>query len=129
MKDFNKDYIIPATPEEVYIALTNPFTIELWSGYPAIMNNKIGSEFSLWDGDISGVNLEIEENKKLVQEWYFGENIEKSIVKISLIEHKKGTKVELIHTNIPDSDFENITYGWDEYYFNALFDFFQDDGE
>ena len=41
MKDFKKYFKIPATPEEVYIALSNPFTIELWSGYPAVMDEKI----------------------------------------------------------------------------------------
>ena len=28
---------ITADPEEVFTALTNPFQIELWSGYPAEM--------------------------------------------------------------------------------------------
>ena len=59
MKDFKKYYIIEAEPEDVFTALTNPFTIELWSGYPAVMDTNPGTEFSLWDGDISGKNLEI----------------------------------------------------------------------
>ena len=125
MKDYKKYYIIEAEPEEIYAALTNPFTIELWSGYPAIMDDKPGTEFSLWEGDISGVNIEIEKNKKIVQEWFFGEQTEKSIVTIKLFENKKGTQLELNHTNIPDDDFENIVEGWDNYYIGAIKEFFE----
>ncbi|MES2427845.1 MAG: ATPase, partial [Bacteroidota bacterium] len=38
MKDFKKYYIIPAAPDEVYMALTNPLTIELWTGDLAEMS-------------------------------------------------------------------------------------------
>lgn len=125
MKDFKKYFIIPAEPEEVYTALTNSFTIELWSGYSAIMDSNVGTEFSLWDGDITGINLEIIENKKVVQEWYFGDQLEKSIVTMNIFENKKGTQVELIHKNIPDVDYENIIEGWNEYYFGAIKTFFE----
>jgi activator of HSP90 ATPase len=125
MKDFKKYYIIPAEVEDVYTALTNPFTIELWSGYPAIMDENIGTEFSLWEGDIVGKNIEIEKNKKIIQQWYFGDQSEESIVTIKLFPDKKGTQVELIHKNIPDEDFENIKEGWNEFYFGAIKEFYE----
>ncbi|MFP4024251.1 MAG: SRPBCC domain-containing protein [Thiohalospira sp.] len=127
MKDYKKYYIIPATPEEVFIALTNPFTIELWSGYKAIMDDKEGTEFSLWEGDITGKNLEIIKDQKIVQEWYFGEQEEKSVVTIKIFENKKGVQVELVHTNIPDEIYDNIAEGWNEYYFGALQEFFEEE--
>ncbi len=34
-KDFKTRIKIQAEVEDVYAAFTNPFTIELWSGYPA----------------------------------------------------------------------------------------------
>jgi len=79
-----------------------------------------GSEFSLWDGSISGVNIEFEKNSKIVQEWFFGEQDEKSIVTIQLRPEKKGTTMEVVHTNIPDDAYDNIVEGWQEDYFNAL---------
>lgn len=125
MKNFKKYFVIPAEPEEVFYALTNPFTIELWTGYPATMNTEVGTEFSLWEGDITGKNLEIITNKKIVQEWYFGEQPEKSIVTLKIFENKKGTQLEVIHENIPDEDFENIVEGWNEYYIGAIIEFFE----
>jgi uncharacterized protein YndB with AHSA1/START domain len=126
MKDFKKYYTLPASPEEVYLALTNPNTINLWTGEEAEMSTEPGSEFSLWEGSISGKNLEFEEGRKIVQEWYFGDQAESSIVTIKLHPHKDGTSVELRHTNIPDSDFEDIVEGWDDAYFGSLSDFYSE---
>lgn len=126
MKDYKKHFEIPALPEDVYRALTNPATIQLWTGEKAEMSTEPGSEFSLWDGSIAGLNLEFTEDKKIVQEWYFGEQEAPSIVTIILHPHKKGTSAELKHTNIPDEAYHDIVEGWNEAYFGALIDFYQE---
>jgi activator of HSP90 ATPase len=124
VKDLKKYYSVPATPEEIYLALTNPVTIELWTGDVAEMSTEPGSEFSMWEGSIVGKNLEFELDKKIVQQWYFDGHPEESIVTIKLHPDKNGSSVELRHTNIPDDDFEDIKDGWDNSYFGALIDFF-----
>lgn len=124
MKDFKKYYILEAPPEEVYLALTNPVSLKLWTGEEAVMSTEPGTEFSLWEGSIVGKNLEFEENKKLVQQWYFGESAEPSVVTMKLHLHKQGTSVELRHTNIPDADYDGIVEGWNEVYFGNLEEFF-----
>ena len=126
MKDFKKYYIIPAPPEEVYLALTNQNTILLWTGDEAEMSTEPGSEFSLWDGNIVGKNLEFEENKKIVQQWYFGDETDNSIVTILLHPHIRGTSVELKHTNIPEKDYNDIADGWDTNYFGELRKFYEE---
>ena len=124
MKDFKKYYLLPATPQEIYSALTNPLTIELWTGEGAVMSTEPGSEFSMWDGSISGKNLEFEQDKKIVQQWYFDGQDEPSIVTIKLHDDKHGTSAELRHTNIPDEAYEDIVEGWTGSYFSGLEDFF-----
>jgi uncharacterized protein YndB with AHSA1/START domain len=124
MKDYKKYFMLTGDPEQVYTALTNPITIQLWSGEPAEMSTEPGSEFSLWDGSITGKNLEFVPGKKIVQEWYFGEQETPSIATIIIHDHKHGSSVELRHTNIPDEDFENIVEGWNVNYFGSLDEFF-----
>jgi activator of HSP90 ATPase len=126
MKDFKKYYIIHAQPSEIYLALTNPLTIQLWSGEAAEMSEEPGSEFSLWEGSIVGKNLEFVKHKMIRQEWYFGDRDEQSIVTIKLHPHEEGTSVELRHTNIPDQDYEDIVEGWNNMYFAALRDFYEE---
>ena len=126
MKDLKAYFIITASPSDIYAALTNPITIQLWTGEEAEMSTIPDTEFSLWNGSIVGKNLEFEMDKKIVQQWYFGEQEEPSIVTIKLHPHKQGTSVELRHTNIPDSDFEDIVEGWNENYFGELSAFYED---
>jgi activator of HSP90 ATPase len=124
MKNFHNTYFLNASPKEVFNALTNPVTIEIWSGYPAKMDDKEDTEFYMWEGDISGKNLEIKKNKKIVQEWYFGDQPEKSIVTIEIKKEKHGTNVRISHTNIPDEAYENMKFGWNDLYFVNLKLFF-----
>jgi activator of HSP90 ATPase len=126
MKDFKKYYPVAAPPDQVYLALTNPLTIQLWSGEPAEMSTEAGSEFSLWDGSILGKNLEFEESKKIVQQWYFGEQAETSIVTIKLHPDPKGTSLEVKHTNIPDEDYNDIVDGWNNIYIASIQDFYNE---
>jgi activator of HSP90 ATPase len=126
VKNFKKYYTLSAPPDQVYLALTNPITIQLWTGEEAEMSTTPGTEFSLWDGSIVGLNLEFDPDKKIVQEWYFGDQEEKSIVTIKLHAVPQGTSVDLNHTNIPDADFDDITEGWNEAYFGALQEFYRE---
>ncbi len=125
MKDYKKYYLLPASPEDVYNALTNPVMLQLWTGEPAEMSTIPDTEFSLWDGSISGKNLEFEPNKKVVQQWYFDGQPEASVVTIKLHTDKHGTSLELRHTNIPDGAYTDIVEGWNDVYIGGLNDFFE----
>ena len=126
MKNLKKYYIIAETPEIVYRGLTTETTIMAWTGEQAIMPTEPGAEFSMWDGSISGKILELEEGKKIVQQWYFGDQEEESVVTFKLHPHAKGTSIELTHTNIPEEDFDDMVKGWDKSYFGALQDFYRE---
>ncbi|MDB5273453.1 MAG: ATPase [Chitinophagaceae bacterium] len=126
MKDYKKYYIIGASPEDIYKALTNPATIQLWTGEKAEMSTESGSEFSLWDGSIVGKNLEFEENRKIVQHWYFEGQEAQSIVTIILHPDKRGSSVELRHSNIPDEDYDSFVDGWNGSYFGSLQEFYDE---
>ena len=126
MPDYKKYFIVKAPPEEIYQAIVNQKSIELWTGEGAEMSEEVGSEFSLWDGSISGKNLEFVADQKIVQEWYFGEQEEASIVTIKLHPHKKGTSVEIVHTNIPEVDYTDFSEGWEDSYMAGIIEFVED---
>jgi activator of HSP90 ATPase len=125
MRELIINYKINATAGELFKALTESFALELWTGYPAIMQPVKGTEFELWEGDISGINLEFIENQKIVQEWYFGEQEERSIVTIMLRPKGNATIIEIIHTNIPDDAYDNIRNGWYDTYLSSLKSFYK----
>lgn len=125
MANFEYEIFISADKEEVFSALTNPFQIELWSGYPADMSDEIGKEFSIWDGDICGKNIEVKKPGKLVQEWYFEGEEKRSIVQIEIKQNANESRIKLRHTNIPDEVYDEICKGWKEYYLGSIKDFLE----
>lgn len=125
MKDLKLYYPLNAAPADVYNALVNQVMVEIWTGEPAIMSEDPGSEFSLWDGSITGKNLEFEANRMLKQEWYFEGETEPSVVTILLHPNGSATQVEVRQTNIPDEAYENISDGWKEDYLGGLSQLFE----
>ncbi len=125
MKDYKQYINFHAEPEDVYACLTNPFTIELWSDMPAKMETKAETEFEMFEGDITGKILELEPNKKVVQQWYFGDQQEPSIVTFKIHPDKGRVSLELRHTNIPDEAFDEITEGWKKYFLGRIKEFLE----
>jgi len=124
MKNFKKYYTLAASPEEVYLALTTASTIHLWTGEIAEMSAEPGTEFSMWEGSITGKNIAFERGKLIVQQWYFDTQSTPSIVTLKLHDAKQGTSVELVHTNIPDEEYADIVDGWNDIYFASLHEFY-----
>jgi activator of HSP90 ATPase len=126
-KSLVKHYKFKCEPEDMYAAITNPFTLELWTGYPAQVSTEPGSEFSMWDGDICGRMVSCEENVSVVQEWYFGDQEEKSIVTYKITKDKGNTRLKITHENIPQDAFDEINEGWDDNFGEPLKQFFNAD--
>lgn len=128
MKSLTKTYLINAPVLKVWDALVNPATIEEWGGGPAVMNSEPGFEFSLWDGQIFGKNLEVKPNEELTQEWFGGEWKEPSLVSFKLKSinepfgsaQGKQTELTLFQERIPDEEYKDIDEGWDLYYLGAI---------
>ncbi len=125
MKDYKQYISIEAEPEDVYACLTNPFTIELWSDMPAKMEAKEGTEFEIFEGEIAGKILELEPDKKVIQQWYFGEQEEPSIVTFKIHPDKGKVSLEMRHTNIPDEAYDEITEGWKKYFLGRIKEFLE----
>ncbi|WP_088655727.1 SRPBCC domain-containing protein [Geofilum rhodophaeum] len=125
VRDFKTRIKIKAESEDVYAALTNPFTIELWSGYPASMPEQIPGEFEMWEGDISGRILELEPDSKIIQQWYFGEQEAASLATIKIFPQGGKVQVDVLHTNIPEEAFDDIAEGWEKFILGAIKEFLE----
>lgn len=127
MKDYTKYFKLKASPDLVYKAFTNPFTLELWTDEPAVMSTEPNQEFSWFDGAITGVNIRFEEDFLIEQQWFFGNQEQPSVVTMKFHPDKKGTSVELKQTNIPNEAFQDIIEGWEEIVFGSLKEYYSED--
>ncbi len=119
MKSLIKEYLINASLEDVFNALTDPDIIEEWSGSPAEMESEPGGSFFLWDGSIQGFIREISPTK-IVQDWQEESWDTYSKVTFTLSEEGGKTRLKLVHINIPSAAYDNVNEGWDEYYMNPM---------
>lgn len=125
MKAIRQTYHIRASIEEVWKGLVDPKYIESWGGGPAKMSDKVGSQFSLWGGDIYGKNIEVIANKKLVQEWFGGKWDKPSIATFALSSKNDQTTIEFTHVDVPESEYKDIEQGWKDYYLGPLKDYLE----
>ena len=125
MRSLKKQFRIKASPQEVWLAMTDERTIEAWSHFEAQMNERVGTNFTLWGGDIRGVNLESDRYEKLVQEWNWRNWSEPSRVEIRLYGQQNGdaTLLELLHSNVPDDEMDEAEEFWREKFFEKLIEF------
>jgi activator of HSP90 ATPase len=127
MKNYKKYLVpLPAPPEEVYLGINERRKASNCGLVQKLfLQKKLVQNFLFGRVILLGKNLEFEPNKKIVQQWYFGDQEEPSIVTIKLHEDKKGTSLEFVQTNIPDKDFADFTAGIEEYFLGGLADFFE----
>ena len=120
MKTIKQEYIIDAALMKVWEAFVDPGVIKKWSGSAAVMDDREGTKFELWGGEIHGTNTKVMKNKTLEQDWYGGEWDEPSKVKFELSSEGDKTKIKLIHENVPDKEIDNIDDGWHRYYLGPM---------
>ncbi|TKY62523.1 Activator of 90 kDa heat shock protein ATPase-like 1 [Spatholobus suberectus] len=104
-----------------------------WKGFTqsnARISKEVGGEFSIFDGSVTGTNLELQEAKLIVQRWRFGSWNDgvQSTVRLVFEEPDAGvTVVKLTHTDVPEEDrygnatvVENTERGWRDLIFQRI---------
>ena len=127
--------VFKASPSRVYHALTvaaqfdkvSKLSAAMQSGMaPAAKPTQIspvaGGAFSLFGGYVTGRNIELVPNKRIVQAWRpmtWAPGIY-SIAKFELAEQDSGTKITFDHTGFPQGTGEHLAEGWHDNYWNPL---------
>lgn len=109
--------------KQLYNAWLDSEAHSAFTGSPAQINPDIGSEFTAWDGYISGRTLEAEPFQRIVQAWRtteFPEDSPDSRLEILIEDMDNGVQVTLVHSGIPAGQGENYRQGWGEYYFDPM---------
>ena len=118
---------LPISPEQVYLAWLDSQEHARFTGSPAEIDPQVGGKFSAWDGYIQGQTLELEPCRRILQTWRttdFPEAAPDSRLEVLIEPVEHGSKLTLIHTEIPDGQAEEYRQGWEDYYFGPMQEYF-----
>jgi activator of HSP90 ATPase len=89
---------------------------------PPEISREAGGAFALFGGYISGRQIELVPNERIVQAWRVGswDVGVYSIAKFALAEQGSGTKIVFDHTGFPKGDGEHLAEGWKINYWQPL---------
>lgn len=110
------------TPHEVYEAIMDPAKHSEFTGSEVQISRKVGGKFSVYGGDIEGVNLELIPDKKIVQTWRYSDWPEGhySTATFNLEEVETGTRLTFVQTGVPEEQYQDIADGWRDYYWTPM---------
>ena len=107
-----------ASPHEVYETLMDSKKHSKFTDSEAHISREIGGKFSVYNGEIEGVNLELMPDQKIVQSWRYGDwpKDHYSKATFSLKKISGGTRLTFTQTGVPEEFYEDIRQGWHDYY-------------
>jgi uncharacterized protein YndB with AHSA1/START domain len=121
--------IIPkASPKQVYEAYTAPKKHTAFTDSKATGKPVFGGKFTAWDGYIFGKYLELEEGKRVVQEWTTTDWVEgygPSRFELTFKAVPEGTEICIVHSDVPEEKAEEIARGWIDFYWVPLKEYFK----
>jgi activator of HSP90 ATPase len=130
----HQESLLKATPARVYAALTDAKQFDgvaklsaamkstSLRADPSVISTGAGGAFTLFGGYVTGRQIELVPNTRIVQVWRAGswEAGEYSLVKFELTGQGSNTKVTLDHTGFPAGAAQHLAEGWLGNYFQPL---------
>jgi len=134
-ESIHHEVLLSAAPQRVYRALMDAEQFQkvimlsaavksgmVKAGSMAQISKDAGGTFSLFGGIISGRNIELVPDERVVQAWRASDWPPGvySVARFELRSHLKGTKLVFDHTGFPPGDAEHLAAGWKGNYWEPL---------
>lgn len=130
MEDLELEIILDASATQIYNDWLSDDGHSEMTGGEATGSKVVGFEFTAWDDYITGKNLELIENKKIVQSWRtveFPADKPDSHLEIELEEISENqTKLKLKQSNLQIGDAKKYSDGWKMHYFEPMAEYYSE---
>jgi activator of HSP90 ATPase len=121
-KTIRQSVTFRTSPQTIYEMLMDSRKHSKFTGEKASISRTMGGKFTAYDGYISGVNLDLVKDSKIVQSWRGSDWPEGhySRVTFSLEKVKNGTRLIFRQSGVPDVYYKDIHQGWRDYYWKPI---------
>jgi len=121
-KPIHQTVTFKASPHAVYEALMDSQKHAAFSGSPVKISREVGGEYTAYDGYITGKNLELIPDRRIVQSWRAADWPEGhlSTITFALSPVVGGTHLDFTHLDVPDGTEAEFTQGWIDNYWEPM---------
>jgi activator of HSP90 ATPase len=120
--------VFPVNAKRLYEAWLDSKEHTDFTGSKATINPSIGGAYTAWDKYISGKTLVLQPYSRIVQSWRtteFHDSYPDSTVEVFFEKSDNGTKLTIVHSNIPNGDGKKYEDGWKEFYIKPMKEYFK----
>ena len=107
------------SPKKLFSIYTDSKKHSAATGAKAIVSGRAGAQFTAFGGMITGQNLMVVPGRMIVQRWrskHFHKTDPDSILILKFSGAGKGSRIDLVHVNVPDQDLDGVKKGWPTHY-------------
>ena len=123
-KTIEQTVTFKASPHDVYEILMDSDRHSKFTGAKASISREVGGAFTAYDGALSGSILDLVPDVKIVQSWRGSDEGwapgHYSTATFSLEAVDGGTRLTFVQTGVPEQSFEQISQGWETYYWPKM---------
>jgi activator of HSP90 ATPase len=118
-KIVRQSVLLPASARELYATYLSPRGHGAITGGRVLVSSRPGSTFRAFGGALRGRMLQTIPGRLIVQSWRssaFKKTDPDSTLIIRFTPKGKQARVDLVHVNVPDHDYNGVNKGWKSYY-------------
>jgi uncharacterized protein YndB with AHSA1/START domain len=114
--------VLPAPADRLFAMYMDPAAHQAITGYPVAIGADPGAEFRAFDGQLSGRMLAVVPPRLVVQSWrstkFKADDKDSTLILCFVPEGSEPNcgRIDLIHVDVPDHDFQGVTEGWAKHY-------------
>lgn len=110
---------LPARGEALFDMYMDPAQHAAITGEPVVIGEQSGSEFRAFGDMLSGSMLKAIRPRLIVQSWrsaiFTSEDPDSTLI-LSFVPLGNEGRIDLVHLDVPDHDYDGVTEGWEKFY-------------
>jgi len=111
--------VLPASAETLFEMYLDPVAHSAFTSAPVEIGAETGDSFSAFGGMLTGAILRVVSPTLIVQSWRsgkFNEDDADSTLVLSFKPEGLEGRIDLVHVDVPEHDFQGVTEGWETHY-------------
>jgi activator of HSP90 ATPase len=124
-----KTVVLPASAEELFSMYMDPAIHGEFTGAPARISDEAGSVFEAFGGLLKGRTLQVVKPRLIIQSWrsvnFADDDADSTLIIMFTQEEDNAGRIDLVHLDVPESDYQGVSGGWESRYFAPWLEYLQ----